>query len=112
MFRSDMVRVRFEPRDGMEVLVHGRVQGYAARGRYQLYASSLQPLGQGALELAFRQLCAKLEAEGLFAAERKKPIPAYPMRLVLVTSKETAALQDMLKVLRKFPWVRVGVYHV
>ncbi len=112
MFKSDAARLRFSPEDGMELLATGHVSVYAQRGRYQLYVTRLELVGQGALELAFRQLCAKLEGEGLFARERKKPIPAYPERVVLVTSRQTAALQDMLKVLGRFPWVRVLVYHV
>ncbi|MGE5608034.1 MAG: exodeoxyribonuclease VII large subunit [Bacillota bacterium] len=112
MFKSDASRLKFTPEDGMELLASGRVAVYGQRGRYQLYVSRLEPIGQGALELAFRQLCAKLEAEGLFAPERKKPIPPYPQRVVLITSTETAAVQDMLKVLRRFPWVHVRVYHV
>jgi exodeoxyribonuclease VII large subunit len=72
----------------------------------------LQPLGQGALELAFQQVRAKLEAEGLFKVERKKPLPPYPARIALVTSRQTAALQDMFKVLRRYPWLRLFVYHV
>ncbi len=112
MFRSDAARLRFEPRDGMELLAVGRVAVYAQRGRYQLYATSLQPIGQDALELAFQQLRAKLETEGLFAAERKRPLPLYPARIVLVTSSATAALQDVLKVLRRFPWLRLFLYHV
>jgi exodeoxyribonuclease VII large subunit len=94
------------------LLVSGRVAVYPQRGRYQLYATSLQPLGKGALEAAFQQLFQKLEKEGLFAAERKKPLPSYPMRIAIVTSRSTAALQDMLKVLRRFPWIHLLLYHV
>ena len=112
MFRSDVTRVKFTPEDGMELIARGEVKVYAARGRYQLYTSSLHPLGKGALEVAFQQLRAKLEAEGLFARERKRPIPLYPTRIALVTSRQTAAVQDMLKVLRRFPWLRLFVYHV
>ena len=112
MWKSDAVRLKFDPSDGMELIARGNVQVYGQQGRYQLYVSSLQPLGQGALELAFQQMRAKLEAEGLFAPERKRPLPMYPSRVVLVTSSQTAALQDMLKVLRRFPWVRLSVYHV
>lgn len=111
MFRSDATRLKFTPEDGMELVAGGRVQVYPSRGRYQLYVNTLHPLGRGALEVAFQQLRAKLEAEGLFAAKRKKPIPAYPKRIALVTSRETAALQDMLKVLRRFPWIRLCLYH-
>ena len=112
MFQSDASRVKFEPRDGMELLASGSVRVFAQRGRYQLYVSSLQPLGQGALEVAFQQLRAKLEAEGLFDEERKKPLPEFPMRIALVTGGQAAALQDMLKVLRRFPWLKLMTYPV
>jgi exodeoxyribonuclease VII large subunit len=112
MWKSDAVRLAFTPADGMELLARGSVGVFGPQGRYQLYVSSLQPLGQGALELAFQQLRAKLEAQGLFAPHRKRPLPRYPMRIVLVTGSQTAALQDMLKVLRRFPWLRLFVYHV
>ena len=112
MWKSEAANVKFKPTDGMELLATGRVAVYAQQGKYQLYVTRLQPLGQGALELAFQQLRAKLEAEGLFALERKKPIPPYPARIALVTSRHTAALQDMLKVLQRFPWVRLFIYDV
>ncbi len=112
MWRSDAVRLKFQPTDGMELLATGTVSVYPQQGKYQLYVSTLHPLGQGALELAFQQLKAKLEAEGLFNPARKKPLPLYPMRIVLMTSTATAALQDMLKVLRRFPWLKLFVYHV
>ncbi len=107
MFAREAASLAFKPQDGTEVLLTGRVGVYGARGRYQLYATRLEPIGQGALELKFRQLQQKLEAEGLFASERKKPLPQYPMRVALVTGRETAALQDMLKVLSAFPWIRL-----
>lgn len=112
MYRSDAERLKFTPEDGLEMLAGGRVQVYARKGRYQLYVTTLEPLGQGALELAFRQLYAKLEAEGLFEPERKRPLPAYPRRIALVTSSNTAALHDMLKVLRRFSWLKLFLYHV
>jgi exodeoxyribonuclease VII large subunit len=112
VFRNDAAGLRFEPQDGLEVLAWGRVSVYAARGRYQLYVTRLDPVGQGALELAFRQLHARLQAEGLFATERKKPIPKYPLRIALLTSRQTAALQDMRKVLERFPWLRLRLHHV
>lgn len=112
MFRSDAERLKFKPNDGLEIIAGGRVGVYPQRGRYQLYVSTINPVGQGALELAFQQLKTKLEAEGLFDPEHKRPIPRFPRRLVLVTSTGTAALQDMFKVLRRFPWVRLAVYHV
>lgn len=112
MFRSEAARLKFDPADGMELLAGGRIGVYPQRGRYQLYINTLRPLGQGALELAFQQVRCKLEAEGLFAAERKKPLPAYPLRIVIVTSREAAALQDVLKVLRRFPWLHLMLYPV
>ncbi len=112
MFRSDAARMNFTPEDGKDRIARGEVKVYAARGRYQLYTTTLHPLGKGALEVAFQQLRAKLEAEGLFARERKRPIPPYPARIAIVTSRQTAALQDVLKVLRRFPWLRLFVYHV
>jgi exodeoxyribonuclease VII large subunit len=112
MFRSEAMRLKFQPEDGMEILAAGRIGVYPQRGRYQLYANTIRPLGQGALELAFQQVRRKLEAEGLFAAERKKPLPAYPLRIVVVTSREAAALHDILKVLRRFAWMRIMIYPV
>jgi exodeoxyribonuclease VII large subunit len=112
MFKSDAARLKFTPEDGIELVAGGRVAVYAQRGRYQLYVTRLEPIGQGALELAFRQLCAKLQAEGLFDPARKKPLPSYPTRIALVTSTQTAAIQDMLKVLRRYPWVQLFALHV
>jgi exodeoxyribonuclease VII large subunit len=112
MWRSDAARLKFNPADGMELLAGGKVGVYTTRGKYQLYVTTLRPLGQGALEVAFQQLRAKLEAEGLFAAERKRPMPAYPMSVVLISGADTAALADMLKVLRRYRWLRLMVYPV
>ena len=112
MFRSDAVRLKFTPADGMELLATGAVRAYGQRGRYQLYVTRLEPLGQGALELAFQQLRKKLEAEGLFARERKRPLPPFPARIALVTAAQGAALQDMLKVLRRFRWLKLLRYAV
>lgn len=112
MFRGEASRIKFTPTDGMELLATGSVRVYAQRGRYQLYATALAPLGQGALELAFQQLKEKLEREGQFDPERKRPIPRYPRRIALVTSRQTAAAQDMLKVLGRFPFLQVSILHV
>jgi exodeoxyribonuclease VII large subunit len=112
MFKSNAARVKFRPADGMELLCTGNIRVYPPRGRYQLYVTRMEPLGQGALELTFQQLRAKLEAEGLFAAERKKPLPAFPRRIAIVTAAQAAALHDMLKVLRRFPWLTLLVYPV
>ena len=112
MWRDNAAKLQFRLEDGLEILATGRVTVYAPQGRYQLTVQRLEPAGQGALELAFRQLQAKLLAEGLFDADRKKTIPRYPSRIVLLTSRATAALQDMLKVLRRFSWLKLMVYHV
>jgi exodeoxyribonuclease VII large subunit len=112
MFRREAARLNFTPQPGMELLAQGRVSIYGQKGKYQFYASSLQPLGQGALELAFQQLRKKLQEEGLFSSERKRPLPDYPLRVAILTSRATAALQDMLKVLRRYRWLRLMIYHV
>jgi exodeoxyribonuclease VII large subunit len=110
MWKSDSTRLKFLPSDGMELVVGGRIGVYGKRGRYQLYVTTLRPVGQGALELAFQQMRAKLAAEGLFNPERKRPIPNYPMTIVLVSSRDGAGLQDMLKVLRRFAWLRLRLF--
>jgi exodeoxyribonuclease VII large subunit len=112
MFRSEVANLRFAPADGLELIATGRISVYGQRGRYQIQVTSLEPLGQGALELARRQIQQKLEAEGLFDPDRKRPLPLYPRRIALVTSTGTAAVQDMLKVLRRFAFLEVSVYHV
>ncbi len=112
MWRSDVERMKFKPTDGMDLLASGSVSVYAQRGRYQLYVKSLSPLGQGALELAFQQLRKKLEAEGLFNPERRKPIPKFPRRIAIVTGAQAAALHDVLKVLRRYSWLRLFLYAV
>jgi exodeoxyribonuclease VII large subunit len=112
MFRSEFERLKFMPQHGMELLATGSIRIFAAQGRYQLYVTDLQPLGRGALELAFQQLRAKLEAEGLFDPERKKPLPKYPINIAIVTSRQTAALQDILKVITRFPWIHATLFHV
>jgi exodeoxyribonuclease VII large subunit len=111
MFSSERENLKFDPGDGMELLAAGRVAIYAQRGKYQLYVSQLQPLGIGSLELAFKKLHAKLLAEGLFATERKRSIPKYPLRIALLTSTETAALQDMLKVFQRFSFLHLSIHH-
>ncbi len=112
MWRSDAERMKFKPTDGMELLASAHVGVYAQRGRYQLYVKTLSPLGQGALELAFQQLRKKLEAEGLFSPDRKKLLPLYPRRIAIVTGAQAAAFHDVLKVLRRYPWLRLFVYPV
>ncbi len=108
MFARYAGRLRFLPQDGMRVIARGRVGVYEVSGQYQLYVEDLQPEGVGALSLAFEQLKAKLEKEGLFAAERKKPLPRFPESIGVVTSPTGAAVHDILTILaRRFPAARV-----
>jgi len=101
MFRSSARLLRFRPADGLQVVVRGRVTIYEDRGELQISAEYIEPKGAGSLQLAFEQLKAKLEAEGLFAAERKKPIPTLPSRIGVVTSPQGAALRDILNILQR-----------
>ena len=108
MWRSDADRQDYLPIDGDQVLSHGHVGVYETRGVYQLYIDQIRPAGVGALYQQFERLKARLEAEGLFAPERKRPLPRFPGRIGVVTSPKAAALQDILNVLgRRFPLVRV-----
>jgi exodeoxyribonuclease VII large subunit len=101
LFRKEARGLQFEPRTGMRVLAHGAVSVYAAGGSLQVYLDRLEPQGVGALALAFQQLVARLEAEGLFAAERKRALPFLPRRLAVVTSLHGAALRDVVHVVRR-----------
>src|ERR1700680_2710196 len=101
MFRSAARLLRFRPADGMQVVVRGRVTIYEERGELQVSAEYVEPKGAGALQIAFEQLKAKLEAEGLFDSARKKPIPTLPARIGIVTSPQAAALRDILNILRR-----------
>ena len=110
LFRSRVRRVRFEPVDGLHVLAFGRLDVYAVRGEYQLVCEVLEPKGVGALQLAFEQLKARLLAEGLFDAARKRPLPALPRRVGLVTSPTGAAVRDFLRIItRRFAGLQVLV---
>jgi len=101
MFRSSAKLLRFRPENGMVVVARGRVTVYEERGELQISAEYLEPKGAGALQVAFEQLKAKLEAEGLFDASRRKPIPTLPQRIGIVTSPQAAALRDILNILRR-----------
>ncbi len=108
MFASAARRLKFRPQDGMKVLIRGRVSVYEPSGQYQLYAEDMQPEGVGALSLAYEQLKARLEAEGLFAQELKKPIPAFPQRIGVVTSPTGAAVRDILQITaRRWPLAEI-----
>src|SRR5271154_7217948 len=103
----------FTPREGQMVLARGRISLYEPRGDYQLLVEYLEEAGLGALKRAFEELKARLAAEGLFATEKKRPLPAAPRRIVLITSPTGAALRDMLHVLsRRFPASDVLIYPV
>jgi len=101
MFRSSARLLRFKPDNGMKVIARGRVTVYEERGELQISAEYLEPKGAGALQIAFEQLKAKLEAEGLFDLARKKPIPALPRQIGIVTSSQAAALRDILNILQR-----------
>lgn len=101
MFRYAAGKLRFRPESGMGVIVTGRVSVYPRDGAYQLYAESIVPEGSGELQLAYEQLKAKLEREGLFDRAHKKPIPRYPERIAVVTSAAGAAVHDIIRVLRR-----------
>ena len=95
MFSSAARRLRFHPKEGMRVIVRGRVAVYEPGGQYQFYVEEMQPDGVGALSLAFEQLKEKLAAEGLFAEEHKRPIPPFPARIGVITSPTGAAVQEI-----------------
>lgn len=104
MFSGAARRLRFRPKDGMRVIVRGRVSVYEPSGQYQFYVEEMQPDGLGALSLAFEQMKEKLSKEGLFSEEYKKPIPHFPKRIGIITSPTGAAVQDMLNILsRRWP---------
>ena len=100
-FKQQARYMRFRPEDGMQVLARGRLGVYEARGEYQLLVEHLEPLGAGALQLAFEQLKKKLAAEGLFDADRKKPLPKLPRRIGIITSPRGAVIQDMIRILER-----------
>lgn len=104
MFKSANMRLKFMPENSMSVIIKGRVAVFERDGQYQLYIDDMIPDGTGALSLAFEQLKKKLAAEGLFDSEKKKPIPAYPERVGVVTSPTGAAIRDIINVIsRRFP---------
>ncbi len=111
MFRSDAMRLKFRLENGMKVIVRARVSSFPRTGQVQLYVSEVIPDGVGALNLAFEQLKSKLQAEGLFDPAHKKPIPACPQRIALVTSPTGAAVRDMIRILgRRWPLAKVTLY--
>jgi len=113
LFRMRRTHLRFEPRDGMEVLVRARISLYEARGEYQLIVEHMEPAGEGALRQALEVLKTRLAAEGLFDTARKKPLPPLPRRIGVLSSASGAAIHDVLTVLgRRFPSIPVVIYPI
>src|SRR5271165_2549597 len=113
MFRQRNMLAAFTPRDGQKVLVRARIGLYEPRGEFQLLVDHMEDAGLGALKRQFEELTAKLAAEGLFATERKRRVPALPKRIGVLTSPTGAAIRDILHVLaRRFPAVAVLIYPV
>jgi len=112
-FKNQHRMLKFRPEDGLHVTVRGSVGVYEPRGEYQIYVEHIEPVGLGALQLAFEQLKKRLESEGLFDPARKKPLPMLPRRIGLITSPRGAAVRDVLRVLRRrFPNVHVLLFPV
>jgi exodeoxyribonuclease VII large subunit len=110
LFRSNAIRLRFAPQEGMQVVVKGRLTVYEARGEYQIVVEAIEPKGIGALQLAYEQLKTRLAAEGLFDPTRKKPLPSFPSTVGIVTSLTGAAIRDILAVLqRRWPVLHVVI---
>lgn len=113
MFRGQNIRVRFKPEAGQKVMVRAKLSLYEARGDYQLIVEAMQPAGLGDLTAAFEQLKQKLATEGLFAAERKRPLPRAPRHIAVITSATGAAIRDILTVLeRRSPGTRITLLPV
>src|SRR6266849_5355589 len=112
-FKQQRRGIKFRPEDGLHVTVRGSISVYEARGEYQIYVENIEPVGLGALQLAFDQLKKRLEAEGLFAADRKKPLPVLPRCIGLITSSSGAAVRDVVRILRRrFHNVHLTLYPV
>ena len=113
MYRYSAASLRFRPENGMKIRAFGKVDVYPRDGSYKLYCSSLEPEGTGDLQIAFEQLKAKLEAEGLFRPEHKKPLPASPETIAIITSGSGAAVHDMIRILgHRWPMTKVVVLPV
>ena len=111
MFRSSASKLKFMPENGMRVIVGGRVSVFPRDGQYQIYVDVMEPDGKGALYMAYEQLKAKLEKEGLFSEARKKQLPEMPKRIGIITSPTGAAIRDMIHILgRRFPLAEIVLY--
>jgi exodeoxyribonuclease VII large subunit len=112
-FKAQLRLMKFRPENGLHVTVRGSISVYETRGEYQIYIENIEPVGLGALQLAFDQLKKRLEAEGLFSAERKKPLPMLPRCIGLITSPTGAAVRDVVRILRRrFHNVHLTLYPV
>lgn len=100
-FRGQAMRLKFRPEDGLKLIVRGSISVYEPRGEYQIYVEHIEPVGVGALQVAFEQLKKRLDAEGLFDQARKKPLPLLPGRIGVVTSPTGAAVRDIIRILRR-----------
>lgn len=113
MFKGNAIHLRFRPQNGMQVVAMGRVSVFPRDGAYQLYVTAMMPDGIGDLHMAFEQLKEKLQGEGLFAQEHKKPLPVYPQKIALITSPVGAAVRDMIRILgARWPMAKVCVLPV
>ncbi len=111
MFRGYASKLKFEPENGMKIIAHGRIGAFVRDGQYQIYCDDIEPDGLGSLYVAYEQLKRKLEAEGLFSPERKKPLPKIPTRVGVITSPTGAAVRDIINVLgRRFPFAEMVLY--
>ena len=111
MFRGNNAKLKFVPENGMKIIAHGRIGAFVRDGKYQIYCDDMEPDGIGSLYIAYEQLKRKLEAEGLFSPERKKPIPKIPSRIGVITSPTGAAVRDIINVLgRRFPYAEMVLY--
>ncbi len=112
-FRTQAMRLKFRPEDGLKLIVRGSISVYEPRGEYQIYVEHIEPAGVGGLQLAFEQLKKRLDAEGLFDPARKKPLPILPGRIGIVTSPSGAAARDIIRILRRrFPNLCLIVFPV
>src|SRR6202163_4666007 len=112
-FKTQLRTMKFRPEDGLHVTVRGSLSVYESRGEYQIYVENIDAIGLGALQLAFEQLKKRLDAEGLFSLERKKPLPILPRCIGLITSPRGAAVRDVVRILRRrFPHVHLTLYPV
>ncbi len=111
MFKGYASKLKFEPENGMKIIAHGRIGAFVRDGQYQIYCDDIEPDGIGSLYIAYEQLKRKLEAEGLFSPERKKPLPKIPSRVGVITSPTGAAVRDIINVLgRRFPYAEMVLY--